>query len=349
MVKCHRPCSPFFMGRNGYRMKNAYNSIRRFISNYPIILFILITFIGGALFVPRFVSEYNIKNLCLQLCDLLVVACGYTFVELNAGTDLSATSVLCVGSILGGYVMAVPMGAHPVLGMLLGILTMVGVGMLFGTVNGLAVTRLKMPSFIASMATMLIGAAFSAWFAAAVVGKTSIGGLPKIFTMLGGSGDYFVIPLIITAIMWFIGDFLLTKTKFGRDLYSVGTNPKCAFISGINVRRTVFLAFLISSIYASVECLILTARNMAGMSSLGATSFLNIVSAVVIGGTSVTGGFGGVRQTFFGAVFIVLINNVMNMYGVEWYTIMLMQGFLILIATIVDFMVKNSRNRVKRA
>ena len=329
-------------------MKNTGTLLKKTVLDYPIILFVLLAILFGVLFVPHFVSAYNIKNICLQLCDLLVIACGYTFVELNAGTDLSCTSVLATGSIVGGYVMIFLFGSNPILGTVLGILTMLLIGAIFGAVNGFAVTRLKMPSFISSMATMLVGAAFATWFASAVCKKTSIGGLPGGFTALGGAGNYFFIPIVIALLMWLLADFLLKKTKFGRDVYSVGTNPKAAFISGIHVKKTIFWMFMISGLYAAVESILLTARNQAGMSSLGSTMFLNIVSAVVIGGTSVSGGFGGVRQTFLGAVFIVLINNAMNLIGVEWYTIMLIQGLLILLATVIDFVVKNSRNRAKK-
>lgn len=329
-------------------MKKTGTLLKKTVLDYPIILFVLLATLFGVLFVPHFVSAYNIKNICLQLCDLLVIACGYTFVELNAGTDLSCTSVLATGSIVGAYVMIFLMGSNPVLGTVAGILVMLFIGAVFGAINGFAVTRLKMPSFISSMATMLIGAAFATWFASAVCNKTSIGGLPEMFTILGGTGNYFFVPIIIALLMWLLADFLLKKTKFGRDVYSVGTNPKAAFISGIHVKKTVFWMFMISGLYAAVESILLTARNQAGMSNLGSTMFLNIVSAVVIGGTSVSGGFGGVRQTFLGAVFIVLINNAMNLIGVEWYTIMLVQGVLILLATVLDFVVKNSRSRAKK-
>lgn len=330
-------------------MKKTGVIVKKAILEYPIALFVLLAGLYGILFVPRFASVYNMKNICLQLCDLLVIACGYTFVELNAGTDLSCTSILAVGSVVGAYVMVFLFPEAPLMGTVAGIVAILLVGAIFGTINGLAVVRLKMPSFIASMATMLIGQAFALWFASFALGKTSIGGLPKAFIALGGSGNYFFVPIVIALCMWGIADFLLKRTKFGRDVYSVGTNPKAAHISGIKVKKTVFWMFMLSALFASVESILLTARNQAGMSNLGSTMFLNIVSAVVIGGTSVSGGFGGVRQTFLGSLFIVLINNAMNLIGVEWYTIMLVQGLLILLATILDYMVKNSRYRVKKA
>ena len=130
---------------------------RRLVMDYPIIFFVFFVFLFGILFVPYFTTPYNMKNLCLQLCDLLIIACGYTFIELNAGTDLSATSVLCVSSVLGGWIMALsPLAKHPVLATIVGIAAMLFIGLLFGVINGFSVVKLKMPSFIVTMATMLL-------------------------------------------------------------------------------------------------------------------------------------------------------------------------------------------------
>ncbi len=322
---------------------------RRLVMDYPIIFFVFVVFLFGILFVPYFTTSYNMKNLCLQLCDLLIIACGYTFIELNAGTDLSATSVLCVSSVLGGWIMALsPLAAYPVLATIAGIATMLLIGLLFGVINGFSVVRLKMPSFIVTMATMLVGQAFATWFAQVVFGKNSIGGLPQPFLVLGGSGKYFLVPVVISLVMFFLADFILRRTKLGRDIYCVGTNPNASYISGINVKRTVFIMFVLCGLFAAVEGIVLTARNMAAMSTLGSTMFLNIVSAVVVGGTSVSGGFGGVKQTLLGSVFIVILNNAMNLVGVEWQTIMLVQGLAILLATIIDFMLKRARYTTRR-
>ena len=117
---------------------------RRLVMDYPIIFFVFVVFLFGILFVPYFTTSYNMKNLCLQLCDLLIIACGYTFIELNAGTDLSATSVLCVSSVLGGWIMALsPLAAYPVLATIAGIATMLLIGLLFGVINGGRRRKLK--------------------------------------------------------------------------------------------------------------------------------------------------------------------------------------------------------------
>jgi len=108
------------------------------------------------------------------------------------------------------------------------------------------------------------------------------------------------------------------------------------------VKRTIFFLFLISGTFAGIQSVLLTARNQAGISGMGSTIFIYLIASVIIGGTSVTGGFGGVRQTFLGVLFISLMNNGMNMLGVEWYIIALFQGILIFIATLFDYLIKKS-------
>lgn len=325
--------------------------VKKVIVDYPIIIFVLVAILFCVLFVPYFVSVYNLKNLLLQLCDLLIITCGFTFVQLNASVDFSCTSVLALSSVVGAYIMALsPLSANPALAIVVALVVMIAIGGLFGTVNGLAVTRLKMPAFIATMSTMLMGAAFAIWFTSQFNDRAaSIGNLPQAFFVLGGKGNFFFVPVLIALAMMLLADWLLTKTRFGRNVYAVGTNPKATFISGIPVKKTIFFMFLISGLYAGVEGIILTARNQAGMSGLGSTMFINIVSAVIIGGTSVSGGFGGIKQTFLGTLFIVIMNNGMNLIGVEWYVLMLIQGILIFAATLIDFVLKNTRTRVKKS
>lgn len=106
--------------------------------------------------------------------------------------------------------------------------------------------------------------------------------------------------------------------------------------------------FLLCGIYAGVESVILTARNQAGISGLGSTMFINIVSAVIIGGTSALGGFGGMKQTLLGVCFVVIMNNAMNLMGVDWYMIMLIQGILIMLATLIDWFIKRPQHQKKQ-
>ena len=325
--------------------------LKKTIKDYPIIAFVVVAILFAVIFVPHFVSTNNLVNLCLQICDLLVIACGLTFVQLNASIDFSCTSVLAVSSVIGAYIMAVsPLAAVPGLAIVVAVIVMIAIGALFGVINGISIIKLKMPSFIATLATQLIGSAFAVWFTSQFNDRAaSIGGLPKSFFIIGGTGDWFIVPVVISVAMLLLAHWMLTKTKFGRNVYAVGTNPKTSFISGIPVKKTIFLMFLYCGIFAGVESVLLTARNQAGISGLGSTMFINIVAAVIIGGTSVLGGFGGMIQTLLGVCFIVIMNNAMNLIGVDWYTILLTQGLLILAATLIDYFIKQPREHHARS
>jgi ribose/xylose/arabinose/galactoside ABC-type transport system permease subunit len=120
-------------------------------------------------------------------------------------------------------------------------------------------------------------------------------------------------------------------------VYAIGTNPKTSFISGIPVKKTIFMMMLISGLCAGLAAVYATARNQAGLPSLGDKIFIDIVAAIIIGGTSIFGGSGGIKQTLYGVLFITLINNVVNLLAVEWYVITLIKGLLVLIAAFLDY------------
>ncbi len=325
-------------------MNKIKEKARRILVDTPILPVLILYFIASVFVVPNFATVYNIKNLFLQVSDVLVVACGLTFVVLNGGIDFSVTATLTLGSIIGSYIMAMsPIKHMPGLSIPAAILAMLGVGLIIGLVNGFAVARLKMPSFIATTATNLCFSGLAVLLCMQLTGKSSIYGLPKAFIILGGSGKYFVVPIILSALCCLFCYLLLAKTKFGREVYAIGVNNVCAEVSGVNVKKVTVLIMVLSSIFAAIEGILLTARNEAGVSSLGDKMFTPIIACVIVGGTSTSGGFGGIRQTLYGALFIALINNTLNLLQVEWNWLMLVQGVLILLATLAGIAVKKSR------
>jgi ribose transport system permease protein len=236
-----------------------------------------------------------------------------------------------------------PLKDQPALSIPCAILAMVAIGGLVGALNGLAVSVLKMPSFIATLGTQLAFSGLAILFARKVSPRSSINGLPDEFLVLGGSGASFVIPIAVALVILVFSHWLLTRTVFGRRVFSVGTNPRASHISGIPVRRTVFLLCLLSGLYAGIASVIATSRNEAGIPSLGDKMFISIIASIVIGGTSIAGGSGGFKQTLVGVVLITLINNAMNLLGIEWYITMLFQGALILIAAFLDQILRAAR------
>jgi ribose transport system permease protein len=319
---------------------SSFAWLKGFALRNSILLLLLVMIGASALLVPNFLSSFNVKNLLLQSVDIMLISVGVTFVLLNGGIDFSCVAVLALGSVFGAYTMALSPLAHTALAIPAGIAVMILIGLLVGAVNGFSVVVLKMPSFIATLATMMAGSGVAVLFTSLVAEKASIIGLPEQFFILGGDQGYIVLPIIIALTVVLLAHWLLSTTLFGRRVFAIGTNPKAAFISGMPVKRTVFLLMLVSGLCAGMQSIIATARNQAGIPSLGDRVFIDIVASIIIGGTSVFGGSGGVIKTVYGVLFITLLNNVVNLLGIEWYVISLIKGILVLIAAFIDVISK---------
>jgi len=327
------------------RRSNFKRTVVHVLRDMPILPLLLVSFVLAACFVPHFFTLYNLKNYLLQSADLLVISCGLTFVVLNGGIDFSVTSVLALGSVVGAYIMAEsPLAPTPATSIPVAILAIMGIGLIVGFINGLSVTRLKMPSFVATLATQLIVLGIAVQFASMISETSSIDGLPEAFFVLGGGGKFFIVPILIAFSIWLFSHWLLTCTLFGKRVFAAGVNPRASYISGIPVKRTIVWLMVISGLFAGIASIIATARNEVGMASLGDKMFLTTIASVIVGGTSTAGGFGGVHKTLLGVLFITLINNAMNLLGVGWYTIMIVLGILIIISAMSSY-VLNRRAR----
>lgn len=326
-------------------MKNKVRTgVRIFLYENPIFPVVILVFAAAVVGVPNFATLYNFKNLLLQLTDVLVAACGVTLVVLNGGVDFSSTSVLTLGSVTGAYIVVLsPIASNSALSVAAAILFMLALGAAIGGINGFASTKLKMPTFIATMTTQFAFSGIAVLIASSATGKTSINGLPEAFKIIGGKGDFFWVPVLISLLVWFMIDFMLRKTKLGRSIYAIGINQKASEISGVPVKKTIVTIMVISGVLAGIEGMILTGRNMAGLSSLGNNMFIIIIACIAVGGTSTAGGFGGVRQTLLGVVFIVVINNAMNLLGFDWTTIMIIQGIIIIAASFIGQMLTEQK------
>jgi ribose transport system permease protein len=299
-------------------------------SRTSIIFFVVYT-AAALIFVPKFANPENLVNILVQSSDLIILSCGMTFVFLNASIDFSVTAVLPLASVFGAKILTG--GGSLAFNIAAAVAAMLATGVVIGVINGLAVTRLKMPSFIATMATQLIFAGI----ALTITQSSTIGNVPNEFNAIAQSKFLGVpIPSLITVVIVAAAVFILHFTVYGRKVFAVGTNQKASGVSGIPIKRTIMSLFVISGISASVACVIMTARLGAGIPSLGKDMLMDVVAAVVVGGTSVAGGEGGIMGTVVGAVLIVVLNNSLNLLGAEWYTINICKGVLILAACMMS-------------
>lgn len=292
--------------------------------------FFILYVIFSLLFVDEFANPRNLGNIIVQSTDLIILACGLTFVFMNGSIDFSMTATLGFAGVIGARIMTHP--GHPVVMTMLGVVTMLGVGLAIGVINGLAVTRLRMPSFIATIAAQLMVSGAALWFTE----SSSIGGLPRPFLFIGrGTVLGIEFPVILTALVVAVAAFLLHRTVFGRYIFAVGTNHRTSMISGIPVKRVVFTLFLFSGFLAGLAGIVMTSRAGAGIPGMGRNMIMDIAGAVIIGGTLVTGGKGSIFGTVIGALLIVVLNNSLNLLGVQWYLINTLKGAMIVIVALL--------------
>lgn len=275
---------------------------------------------------PEFRQPSNVLNVLDQSVEIAVVAVGMTAIILTGGIDLSVGSIAALAPFLGAWVMATHSGAlggfaGTALG---GILVALVVGVLCGAFNGLAITKAYLPPFIATLGTMSIirGLAYIVSKGTGISSGIPPGymvtarNLVSIPTRNGATANLTVAVLVMFAVFG-IGHLVLARTKVGRAIYAIGGNETAARLSGLPVDRIKLGVYIAGGLLAALGGLIETATVGAAVPQAGADLELNAIAAVVIGGTSLTGGRGSLAGTFAGALLMRLIRNGLNLTNVD--------------------------------
>jgi ribose transport system permease protein len=294
----------------------------RWLSRYAIVAALVLECLILALATDSFFTTANLSNVLRQNAFTAILAAGMTFVILTAGIDLSVGSVvalagvLCADLLVRGLPLPVAVGA----GLLVGLVT--------GAANGAAVTMLRVPAFIATLATMLIvrGAAFK------YTDARTISGLPASFALL----SHGVVTASVVVLIFVLSWFALTRTSFGRHVYAVGGNESAAWLSGIRVARVRLAVYSICGLGAGLSGVLVASRLNAGYPRAGEYYELDAIAAVVVGGTSLFGGSGSVWSALAGAFFIGILNNGLNLYRVSPYEQLVVKGAVLLAAASLD-------------
>ncbi len=347
---------------------------RLLLSDYFILYLTIVFFIAAAAFFPTLALPTNIANQFLNMWPLVAVAIGQTFVLIIGGIDLSQGATMGITSVAGALIMATVLdeptfGKSPLWGVLisdkggllagsewavpLGVLFMLLVGTLVGLLNGIAITRFNMAPFMVTLVSMIFFSSFALWLTA----SRNVSGLPEDFLRLG-TGDIVSIylgpklepqiarreilpaisyPFVIAAGLGVVASFLLSRTVFGRQMMSIGTNRRASQVSGIPSKRVITMVYMFSGFCAAVASILYSARLGIGQPSLGSGNILlDIIGAAVIGGTSLFGGKGTIRGTFFGVAFFTLLLNILNAMRLSPFIIEAVKGLIILAAALID-------------
>lgn len=282
-------------------------------------------------FSQYFFTADNLLNVTLQASITAIIAAGMTFVILTAGIDLSVGSLVAFAGILATSVIKINLPVY--LGLSLGILTGLLFGVFSGYIAGLFVTRFKITPFIVTLALMTI------WRGASFVYTEGrpIWDLPEVFSYLGGGRVAGVpVPTIIMIIVFVVSHIVLTKTRFGRYVYAVGGNPEAARLAGINTNKIIISVYIISGVLSAVSGILLASRINSGQPNAGLMYELDVIAAVVVGGTSLFGGRGTIIGTFLGAMLIAVLRNGLNLLNVGSYVQQVIVGVVILLAVLLD-------------
>jgi ribose/xylose/arabinose/galactoside ABC-type transport system permease subunit len=300
-----------------------------------------------ALSTPFFLTESNLTNVMRRTSVVAILAIGQTFVILSAGIDLSVGSTAALAGSLSAVMMTQPiyigeLVIGPVdfgVGLVVALLT----GITAGLVNGLVITKGRIPDFIATLGTL---AAFQGLALLITQGlpipsfSTAPGHLnrlPDQLIWLGGGRILGIpVPALIALLVVIIAWFILRYTAFGRSIYAVGGNREAARVSGINVDRTRILAYVTSGLLAAVAGFVLTGRLNSANALMGTRQELESIAAVVIGGTNLFGGEGGVVGSLIGALITGVLQNGLNLLDVSAFWQQVIQGVVIIGVVIFD-------------
>ena len=272
----------------------------------------------------NFFSVSNIFNVLRQVSIVGILAVGMTFVILTGGIDLSVGAVMALAGTIAAGLM-VNMGLPGWVGLLGGL----GVGLGLGFFNGALVAWGRMPAIIVTLATMGIARGLGLIYS----GGYPISGLPSWIAWFGiGRIGTVPVPVILMFVVYGLAWVLLQRTPFGRHVYAIGGNETAAKLSGVKTRNVKFAVYAISGLTSALAAVILTGRLMSGQPNAGVGFELDAIASVVLGGTAIAGGRGLVLGTLIGAVLLGILNNGLNLVGINPYLQDVIKGFIILLA-----------------
>lgn len=295
-----------------------------------IIMFIVIS-IGS----PYFLSATNLLNVGRQSAVNMIIASGMTLVIFTGGIDLSVGSIKALAATT-----AIVLATHFGFNVWLSILICLAVGLLFGAINGVIITKGKVPDFIATLGMLSLAKGLSLLITDGMPVpdfKYAVTEVPDEIIALG-AGEFFWIPapfliaLTVVLITW----FLSKNTHIGRHLFAVGGNKEAARVTGISIEKTKIIAYAFSGLFAAVAGIVLSGRLGSANSLMGTGAELTAIAAVVMGGTNLFGGEGSLGGTLIGAITIAVLNNGLNLLAVSAFWQQVIMGAVIIAVVVFD-------------
>jgi len=315
--------TPGAVGQGPLSISNLYN----FSLRYGVVVAFILLIVISVILYPGFLRAENLLNIYSQLAIIGVMSIGMTYVLIIGGLDMSVGGIYAATAVLVASLatkMPIP------LAMLAGIL----LGLVCGIINGILVTRFRVPAFVATLGS---GSIFTG--AALVYSKAQPFFVYDDAFQWLGSGYIGMVPVsvILLALLYTISGVVLAYTTYGRSLYAIGGNMEASRLSGMRVNRLIASTYAISGMCAAISGIIIASRLGQGQANIGATITLDVIAAVVIGGTSLTGGQGSIWRTVIGGSFLIILSNVFDSLSLSPYWQSIFKGMIIIGAVMLDF------------
>ena len=314
-------------------------NIGQLYGKFGIFFILIVLFLLSSLFVAGFLSVYNLTNVLLAIACTTTLALGATFVIILGHINIAYGSELAFIGCASCIVNVATGSVFPA------IIVALLLGLAFGLFNGFVITTFSIPAFIVTLA--LTEAARGG--AVLITGGQTISGLTPSSTFLGQGyiGGVLPMAIVILAICFVITYIILNKTPFGRYVYAVGGNSKAAEASGINPKKITRIAYLMDGLLTGIASILLMSRLNSGVPGAGLTYEMDAITAVVVGGTSMSGGSGTLVGTIFGAIIVGIINNIQTLLGVDSNIQRIVKGAIIVVSVIIDVVTKNSAKKAR--
>ncbi|MGV3719963.1 MAG: ABC transporter permease [Actinomycetota bacterium] len=289
---------------------------------------------------PAFLKTENLLNVANQIAVIAILAVGMTLVIITGGIDLSVGSLIALSAVVSTLIIRNYAGAEhaTALGMVGGSVAAILLCGAAGLVTGGMVTWFRIPSFIVTLGMMLVASGLAFLLAQG----QSIYQVPDSFVWLGRGADLFRLPnaVLLTGLLYLGAHVMMGRTTLGRSIYAVGSNAEAARLSGVPIWRVQLFVYAVSGLMAGLGGVVTASQLKSGSPTYGQMYELYVIAAAVVGGTSLQGGEGRVLGTLIGAFIIAVIQNGMNLTGVESYTQKVVLGLVILGAVLLDTLKK---------
>lgn len=279
----------------------------------------------ASLISPHFLTPMNIKNVLSQVSIIAILAAGEACVILTGGIDLSPGAVLAIGGSITAVLMkwvGLPISVA--------ILGGLAAGLTAGLVNGVMVAKVRIPSFIATLAMMAVARGGTL----VLTGGKPVSGFARPFRALAGYAGPFPILFLIAVGIYVLWQFVLSHTRLGRYIYAVGGNELATRFVGVDVRRVKLAVFLFSGLCAALGGIMLDARLNAAYPTAGEGYELDAIAAAVLGGVSFSGGVGSLVGTFMGALVMTILGNILNLLKVAAFYQYIAKGLILAVAAV---------------